>query len=560
MKSHRDALTRRDFLTSMAGLGGSLVCGLTLGNPGVPLAQTVGPKTPIPTLEVTYYAGYPEMMEFWRAATRDFKEIGLELKHNPLASSIAVHKMVNEHNFGHIGEIWWGPSPERLEPNFFLEEMLHSSKTILRGRNYAHYVNPEFDRIMDAQKAQMNPDRRKDLLWKAQEIAAQDHPVWWLYFAPIIQAYNARDWEGVVPMIGNGIGGPFSIWTFIKAKPKTGKKIMKASYFTDITTLNPLTAHLSPNQQILRMIYDPFTRIAPDLKAIPWAAESWKVINEVTIDVIIRKGMKFHDGKPVTLEDAKFSVEYPKQWEIPLFRHATDIIKSVEARGENLLRFNLTKPHAPFLAQTLSWLIIMPKDQWKDVPQKYGLKNPIEWENRSCIGSGPFKFGHWRKGQETYLKANPEHFAAPRIEALIWSTIPTIDGSMGALEKEEIDIIGSRLTPDQAESLKKHAHIKVEISPSHGVHDARPDIRKKPFDDREFRKAIHHLLNKKTMDSFYGGMGVTPNNTPIHPLLKPWHNPNIPMVDFNLAKARQILKDGGYSWDEKGRLCYSMKG
>jgi ABC-type transport system substrate-binding protein len=42
--------------------------------------------------------------------------------------------------------------------------------------------------------------------------------------------------------------------------------------------------------------------------------------------------------------------------------------------------------------------------------------------------------------------------------------------------------------------------------------------------------------------------------------LKPWHNSNIPMVDFNLAKARQILKDAGYSWDEKGRLCYSMKG
>ncbi|MFH1480996.1 MAG: hypothetical protein ABIG67_06995, partial [Pseudomonadota bacterium] len=59
-----------------------------------------------------------------------------------------------------------------------------------------------------------------------------------------------------------------------------------------------------------------------------------------------------------------------------------------------------------------------------------------------------------------------------------------------------------------------------------------------------------------TMDSFYGGMGVIPNNTPIHPLIKPWHNPNIPMVDFNMAKAKQILKDAGYTWDEKGRLCF----
>jgi peptide/nickel transport system substrate-binding protein len=427
---------------------------------------------------------------------------------------------------------------------------------MLRGRNYGHYVNPGYDKAVDAQKAEVNPEKRKELVWKAQEIAAQDHPAWWLYFFPVINAYNARDWEGVVSMIGNGIGGPFSLWTFLKARPKTGKKIMKACYFSDLVTLNPLTAHMSPNQQILRMIYDTFARITPDLKAIPWAAESWKVVNEVTIDLTMRKGMKFHNGKPVTLEDAKFSVEYPKQWQIPLFRHATDIIKSVETRGENLLRFNLVKPYAPFFAETLTWLIVMPRDQWKEVPQKYGLKNPIEWENSPCIGSGPFKFGHWRKTQEIYLKANPEHFAAPRIEGLNWSIIPAIDGAMGALEKEEIDIIGSRLTPDQAESLKKHAHIKVDVAPSHGVYETRPDLRKKPFDDREFRRAIHHLLNKKTMDSFFGGMGIIPNNTPIHPLLKPWHNTDIPVVDYNVAKARQILKDAGYSWNDKGRLCF----
>ena len=556
MKRIPDGLTRREFLISAAAMGGSLACGITVGNPSVSSAQTAG-KVPIPMLEATYYAGYPEMMmEFWRGASRDFKEIGLEIKHTPLEMPVAVHKIVNEHNYGRIGEILWGPSPERLEPNFYLEEMLHSSKTMLRGRNYGYYMNPEYDKAVDAQKAEMNPEKRKDLVWKAQEIAAKDHPVWWLYFFPVINAYNARDWEGVVPMMGNGIGGPFSVWTFLKVKPKTGKKIMKACYSADLVTLNPLTAHLSPNQQLLRMIYDPFARIAPDLKVIPWAAESWKVVNDVTIDLTLRKGMKFHDGKPVTLEDAKFSVEYPKQWQIPLFRHATDIIKSVETRGENLLRFNLVKPYAPFFMETLTWLIIMPRDHWKEVPQKYGLKNPIEWENRPCIGSGPFKFGHWRKGEEIFLKANPEHFMAPHIEGLIWAVIPSIEGAMGALEKEEIDIVGSRLTPDQGESLKTYSHIKVDVAPSHGNYEARPDFRKKPFEDLEFRKAIHHVLNKKAMDSFFGGLGVIPNNTPIHPVLKPWHNPNIPMVEFNVAKARQILKDAGYSWDDKGRLCF----
>ena len=552
----RSELTRREFLSSAAAVGGSLFCGTALMNPVESFAQSAGDRPPIPTFEVTYYAGYPEMIEFWRGATKDFKEIGLELKHTPLESPIAVHKMVNEHNFGTIGEIWWGPSPERLEPNFYLEEMLHSSKAMLRGRNYGHYINPEYDKVVDAEKAEMNLEKRKELVWKAQEIAAQDHPVWWLYFAPIINGYNAKDWEGVVPMTGNGIGGPFAPWTYLKVKSRTGKKIMRACYFTDITTLNPFTAHLSPNQQLLRTIYDPFARITPEMKVMPWAAESWKIVNNVTIDITLRKGMKFHDGKPVTVEDAKFSVDYPKQWQIPLFRHAIDVIQSVEIKGENILRFNLVKPYAPFFAETLTWLVILPAGEWKEVPQKYGLKNPIEWENRPCIGSGPFKFSRWRKGEELYLKANKEHFMAPWIDDLIWLAIPSIDGAMGALEKEEIDIIGSRLTPDQADSLKKHPHIKVDVSPSHGLHEARPDIRKKPFDDREFRRALHHIMNKKTMDSFYGGLGVIPSNTPLIKLLAPWHNPNIPMVEFNMAKARQILRDAGYTWDRNGRLCF----
>ena len=170
MKMKADRMTRRDFLSGAAAVGGSLICGTALMNPAESLAQSAGDKIPIPILEVTYYAGYPEMMEFWRAATKNFKEIGLELKHTPLEMPVAAHRMLNEHNFGQIGEILWGPSPERLEPNFYLEELLHSSKTMLRGRNYGHYVNPEYDRIVDAQKGEMNQEKRKELEFSCGKI------------------------------------------------------------------------------------------------------------------------------------------------------------------------------------------------------------------------------------------------------------------------------------------------------------------------------------------------------------------------------------------------------
>lgn len=77
---------------------------------------------------------------------------------------------------------------------------------------------------------------------------------------------------------------------------------------------------------------------------------------------------------------------------------------------------------------------------------------------------------------------------------------------------------------------------------------------------REFRRAIHHALNKQVFVNFYEGLSTIGYNTPIHPKLKPWHNSNIPLVDFNIDKAMKILEDAGYVGDEKGRLCYSMKG
>ena len=61
---------------------------------------------------------------------------------------------------------------------------------------------------------------------------------------------------------------------------------------------------------ILRMIYDRLAWLDKDLKVTPWALESWKKINDHTWDAKLRDGMKFHDGKPVTVDDLKFSLDF----------------------------------------------------------------------------------------------------------------------------------------------------------------------------------------------------------------------------------------------------------
>ncbi len=66
-------------------------------------------------------------------------------------------------------------------------------------------------------------------------------------------------------------------------------------------------------------------------------------MNPKTIDLVLRKGMKFHDGKPVTGEDVRFTFDYLKKWEFPFFRNAMAVIDKVEVNGMNF-RFPLKEP------------------------------------------------------------------------------------------------------------------------------------------------------------------------------------------------------------------------
>jgi len=98
----------------------------------------------------------------------------------------------------------------------------------------------------------------------------------------------------------------------------------------EINSLNPFTAPTSPNQTFMRLIYGTFAIADGDQKIRPWAAESWKLVERPGFDVTLRKGMTFHDGKAVTMEDVQFTFDYLKKWNFPFFAGAMAPIASIE--------------------------------------------------------------------------------------------------------------------------------------------------------------------------------------------------------------------------------------
>jgi peptide/nickel transport system substrate-binding protein len=528
---------RRAFLKDLALAGGAV---FVTGSPTKLFAQE-GKKV-IPPLEIIYYTAVPEQDDIWKLVVQDWKKLGLEFKLRVLNSTVVLNLCYNEHNFGDIASISMGPSSEKLDPSWLLEENLHSKRSNLGGRNFGHYVNPEFDKYCDLQNTEMDRNKRKELVWKCQEIAANDFPAWWFAYGASIQAYNSRDWEGIWPMTGVGIAARYgTIWTFFRIKSKTKRNIFRVADGMDFFTTNPFSPNDPPTLSTHRFIFDTYTKITPDLE---------------TVDITLRSGMKFHDGNPVTVQDVKFTWDYTKKWRFPLYNWVSDTVERTEILDDRKVRFHLVKPHAPFIDQTLTFAIILPKHIWEKIPESVGLKNPIDWDNPKCIGSGFFKLGHYRQSEELYLVTNKEHWNPPNVDGVYFRLHMTPDAMVSALIAGEADVTGDiRLA--QAKDLARYDYLKVIESPNHRVWMARPDLRKKPFDDREFRRALYHAVNlKKIHEVVFDKTGSEGRNTPIPTIFKFWHNSKIPPVDFSIEKARKILQDAGYSWDSNGRLCF----
>ena len=185
------------------------------------------------------------------------------------------------------------------------------------------------------------------------------------------------------------------------------------------------------------------------------------------------------------------------------------------------------------------------------------MKHPGEYLNPNPVGSGPFKFGHWRIGQEIYFKANKDHFAAPVLDDFYFVSSRARMVWPGLLNGVKSTSPSTPLPPLLQTVSRSCLFSRLAYTPSHGVYEVRPDLEKKPFDDVNFRKAVYHAFDRRPFINYFGG-GVAGSNTPITPLNKFWHNPNLPAPEYSIDKAKAVLKKAGYTWDSQGNLCFPL--
>ncbi len=313
-----------------------------------------------------------------------------------------------------------------------------------------------------------------------------------------------------------------------------------ASSIGDASYLNPILATDSSSGDINGLVFNGLVKYDKDLKLTGDLAESWKVLDGGTRIIFkLRKNVRWHDGKPFTSDDVKFT--YEKLID-PSVRtpYGSDflLVKNLVAPDPYTVEVTYKQPFAPALE---SWAMgIIPKHIFSSGDFN---SNPF---NRKPIGTGPYKFKEWVTDEKIVLDANPDYFEGkPFISRYIYRVIPDQSVQFLEMRKESIDEIG--LTPDQwrayPEFFKNYNKFRY---PSFSYVYLGFNLNMPMFADKRFRKAVAHAINKKDIiDGVLLGMGKTATG-PYPP--QSWaYDPSVKDTAYDPEESRRLLTELGYS-------------
>ena len=416
------------------------------------------------------------------------------------------------------------------------------------------------------------------------------------------------------------------------ATSQSGELILRVAMQDDMKGLNPLTVSDVWSWNVLGYIYDGPINTDPETdELIPYIAvgsanlsgkaESWgdcaignfgyspKTVwaNQSLQETIIFydfENVKWHDGEQMDIRDVMFSMHVAAQvpgWSASMkpLKAANftetgwlEVYKVWESPDgiQAALRFQVREIYASFFRDTLS-TFLLPEHVWNSpiAGQPAGariwcdhdyLANPWQvapaqsYLNNPPIGSGPFKFVRWDKGQFIRVDTYRDHFfrddfkyldyagtdeygrsnaRQPHIDAITYKIYRTAEAAVLALKSDDIDYIAWSIPSSFVQELTNTPGVALQQSPEPGFFYLGYNMRNPSFgynatgDDvgKAFRRAAAHCIDKDMIVTrLLLNLGVA-GTGPVSPLSE-WHNESVPTYDFNPTKAKQILADAGY--------------
>jgi peptide/nickel transport system substrate-binding protein len=343
----------------------------------------------------------------------------------------------------------------------------------------------------------------------------------------------------------------------------------------DATSLNPVIATDGISYTVEWPIFDSLLELDASLNVRPLLAESWEVSKDgLTYTFKLKKGVTWHDGKPFTARDVAFTfysvldpkvttphrayfdalVGFPELTAKENAKRPEELaVRPIEVVDDHTVRFRLRYPSGSFLAVLVNPRAgIVPEHLLKGVDL-----NTAEF-NRKPVGTGPFKFVEWRRGERIVMEANDRYHAGrPALNRLIFRIIPDAVVLLQELRAGGVDFIENPPLTEMAR-LKQTAGLRVLVadSTSYTYFGWRQDVA--PFTDIRVRRALNHAIDVASIvkEVLQGYAAVAtgqfpPSSWAFDASVKPY------AYDPNLAKS--LLAEAGFKPGPDGVLVRDGK-
>ena len=308
----------------------------------------------------------------------------------------------------------------------------------------------------------------------------------------------------------------------------------------DAPTLDPQRAAGLIGMSVVINMFDTLVTRGKDGNLEPGLATSWKWLDDKTLQLKLRQGVKFHDGEPFNAEAVKFSYS-EKRITIPktgLRMAALKAIKGVDIVDSYTVNILLSEPDPVLPSKmTLFGGLIVPPKYIQDKGDAYFGEHPV--------GTGPFKFVEWRKDDQVVMDANPDYWrGAPKIKKLIFKVVPNDADRVAALLSGQVQVI-SNLAPDAVDTVNKAQGVRAVAVPGLRVQYLSLDARQGPLAKKEVRQALNYAVDVDSIIKNVLG-GMADRVATLLPKDGFGYDPSVEPYPYDPQKAKQLLAQAGY--------------
>ena len=292
---------------------------------------------------------------------------------------------------------------------------------------------------------------------------------------------------------------------------------------------------------LLYALHDGLVKPMPGHAMAPSLAESWTASKDgLSYEFVLRKGVKFHDGSPVTVDDVKFSFERYRGTSAKALK---DRVARVETPDASHVRFVLKQPWPDFM----TFYGTSASGAAYVVPKKYVEKVGEDGFRKAPIGAGPYKFVSFQPGVELVLEAFEGYWRkTPSVKRLVFRSIPDETTRAAALKKGDVDVVYFINGP-VAEDVRRTPGLSLVPTRTNGVlwiEFPEQWTAGSPWADRRVRLAASHAIDRQAINQAesLGFSGPTGNVVPRH---QEFALPIEPHA-YDPKRAKALLTEAGY--------------